>query len=76
MLRPRWYEFTIPLRPVAKSLGFVLQNWVVRSVGDVEQNMVSVERVLHYVELEPEAPYEIPETEPENWPSAGEIKFV
>jgi hypothetical protein len=31
---------------------------------------------LHYVELKPEAPYEIPETEPKDWPSAGEVKFV
>lgn len=51
-------------------------NWVVRSAGDIEQNMVSVERILHYAELEPEAPYEVPEAEPKDWPSAGEIKFV
>ena len=47
-----------------------------RSASDVEQNIVSVERVLHYAELESEAPYEIPETEPKDWPSAGEVKFV
>jgi len=51
-------------------------NWVVRCASDVEQNIVSVERSLHYVELKPEAPYEIPETEPKDWPLAGEVKFV
>ncbi|KAF9779193.1 metal resistance protein YCF1 [Thelephora terrestris] len=51
-------------------------NWVVRSASDVEQNIVSVERILHYVELKPEAPYEIPDTEPKSWPTAGEVKFV
>jgi len=61
---------------VADLLCFVPQNWVVRSASDVEQNIVSVERILHYVELKPEAPYEIPETEPRNWPLAGEVKFV
>jgi ATP-binding cassette, subfamily C (CFTR/MRP), member 1 len=44
-------------------------------VSEVEQNIVSVERILHYVELSPEAPYEIPETQPHDWPSSGEIKF-
>ena len=61
---------------VADSLGFVLQGRVVRSASDVEQNIVSVERILHYVALKPEAPYDIPETEPRNWPPAGEVKFM
>lgn len=61
---------------VADFLRPVLQNWVVRSASDVEQNIVSVERILHYIELEPEAPYEIAETEPKNWPVDGEVKFV
>ncbi|KAF8317395.1 hypothetical protein DL93DRAFT_2125118 [Clavulina sp. PMI_390] len=51
-------------------------NWVIRSASDVEQNIVSVERILQYVELEPEAPAEIPETKPQApWPPAGEIKL-
>lgn len=61
---------------VADSLGFDVQNWAVRSASEVEQNIVSVERILHYVELKPEAPYEIPETEPKDWPTAGDVKFV
>lgn len=52
------------------------QNWFVRSASEVEQNIVSVERIMHYIELEPEAPAEIPETKPaSSWPSAGEVEF-
>ncbi|KAF8202113.1 multidrug resistance-associated ABC transporter [Pholiota molesta] len=51
-------------------------NWVVRSASEVEQNIVSVERVLHQTEVEPEAPQEIPETKPAGiWPSEGAIEF-
>ncbi|KAG8982491.1 hypothetical protein FRB90_006750 [Tulasnella sp. 427] len=66
-------------------VGFVLSyalsttqalNWVVRCAGEVEQNIVSVERILTYIGLAPEAPYEIPETKPSSeWPSKGEIEF-
>lgn len=53
-----------------------LQNWVVRSASEVEQNIVSVERILHYVELPSEAADEVPETKPaELWPSRGEVEF-
>ncbi|KAF8340537.1 metal resistance protein YCF1 [Cantharellus anzutake] len=51
-------------------------NWVIRSAGDVEQNIVSVERILTYVNVEPEAPSEIPETKPaDGWPQTGEIRL-
>ncbi|KAJ7050501.1 multidrug resistance-associated ABC transporter [Mycena amicta] len=51
-------------------------NWVVRSASDVEQNIVSVERILHQIEVAPEKPQYIPETKPHgNWPSAGKIEF-
>lgn len=44
--------------------------------SEVEQNIVSVERILYYVELSPEAPYEISEAAPgNNWPLAGEVVF-
>jgi hypothetical protein len=44
--------------------------------SEVEQNIVSVERILHYVELPPEAPFEVPETKPSiGWPSAGGVVF-
>ena len=51
------------------------QNWLVRSASEVEQNIVSVERILHYIELPPEAPWEVPGTVPEDWPVKGEIEF-
>lgn len=51
------------------------QNWLVRSASEVEQNIVSVERILHYIELPPEAPWEVPGTVPEDWPAKGEIEF-
>jgi ATP-binding cassette subfamily C (CFTR/MRP) protein 1 len=48
----------------------------VRSASEVEQNIVSVERMLQYIELKPEAPYEIPETQPEGvWPTEGRVEF-
>ncbi|RDB20896.1 Metal resistance protein YCF1 [Hypsizygus marmoreus] len=51
-------------------------NWVVRSASEVEQNIVSVERILHQTEVAPEAPQEIPENKPsEVWPSKGEVEF-
>lgn len=51
-------------------------NWVIRSASDVEQNIVSVERILDYVETEPEAPAEIEETKPDaSWPQAGAIRL-
>ncbi|KAI0731222.1 metal resistance protein YCF1 [Earliella scabrosa] len=65
-------------------VGFVLSyalnttgslNWLVRSASEVEQNIVSVERILHYIELQPEAPWEVPENVPENWPAKGEVEF-
>ena len=54
----------------------ISQNWLVRSASEVEQNIVSVERMLHYIELKPEAPYEIQETHPEGaWPADGLVEF-
>ncbi|CAE6457349.1 unnamed protein product [Rhizoctonia solani] len=51
-------------------------NWVVRSASEVEQNLVSVERVVNYINLEPEAPLEIPDAAPPvGWPKNGEIEF-
>ncbi|KAI0725334.1 metal resistance protein YCF1 [Fomitopsis betulina] len=65
-------------------VGFVLSyalnttgslNWLVRSASEVETNIVSVERILHYIALESEAPAEIPNAVPEQWPTKGEIEF-
>lgn len=50
-------------------------NWVVRSASEVEQNIVSVERVLNYSETESEAPYEVEEKPGKEWPTQGKIEF-
>ncbi|KAI5478725.1 putative ABC metal ion transporter [Pseudohyphozyma bogoriensis] len=51
-------------------------NWIVRSATEVETNIVSVERVQEYIDLEPEAPTEIPETEPAaSWPETGDLTY-
>ncbi|TFK51703.1 multidrug resistance-associated ABC transporter [Heliocybe sulcata] len=50
-------------------------NWVVRSASEVEQNIVSCERILHNTRLPSEAPDEIPDSTPGDWPSNGEIEY-
>jgi ATP-binding cassette subfamily C (CFTR/MRP) protein 4 len=61
-------------------LSYLLQNvglcqWAVRQSAEVENLMVSTERVLEYANLESEAA-EISETRPfEAWPNAGKIEF-
>lgn len=52
------------------------QNWLVRSASEVEQNIVSVERILHQIDVKPEAPDEVPDTKPsQEWPATGAIEF-
>ena len=50
-------------------------NWVVRSASEVEQNIVSVERVLSYSNTDSEAAYEVDEKPPKEWPTQGKIEF-
>jgi ABC-type multidrug transport system fused ATPase/permease subunit len=52
-------------------------SWMVRQVAEVENDMTSTERLLHYANtLEQEAPMEIPATKPvKGWPSQGAIEF-
>ncbi|KDE07748.1 hypothetical protein MVLG_02020 [Microbotryum lychnidis-dioicae p1A1 Lamole] len=51
-------------------------NWIVRSATEVETNIVSVERVQEYIELKPEAPLYIQNTEPDaSWPQSGSLKY-
>jgi ATP-binding cassette, subfamily C (CFTR/MRP), member 1 len=53
-----------------------LQNWVIRSASEVEQNIVSVERILHQIEEKPEAPLKLEHSKtPESWPAEGAIDF-
>ncbi|KAJ7224438.1 multidrug resistance-associated ABC transporter [Mycena pura] len=51
-------------------------NWAVRSTSDVEQNIVSVERILHQIDVPPERPQHVPEAKPDDsWPAEGRIAF-
>ncbi|EDK40781.2 hypothetical protein PGUG_04879 [Meyerozyma guilliermondii ATCC 6260] len=66
---------------VGLSVSYALQvtqslNWIVRMTVEVETNIVSVERILEYSRLTPEAP-EVIESHrpPTSWPSQGEITF-
>lgn len=67
---------------VGLSVSYALQitqalNWIVRMTVEVESNIVSVERVLEYSELKPEAPEVIENHRPPpQWPQKGEVKFL
>ena len=51
-------------------------NWIVRMTVEVETNIVSVERILEYSRLTPEAPEVIESHRPPTlWPLQGEITF-
>lgn len=51
-------------------------NWAVRSASEVEQNIVSVERVLSYSSQPTERAYRRDETAPPaDWPSRGVVEF-
>uniref|UniRef100_A0A452VN02 Multidrug resistance-associated protein 4 n=1 Tax=Ursus maritimus TaxID=29073 RepID=A0A452VN02_URSMA len=49
--------------------------WCVRQSAEVENMMISVERVLEYTDLEKEAPWEYQNRPPPNWPQDGTIVF-
>ncbi|KAF9290732.1 hypothetical protein BGZ74_000466 [Mortierella antarctica] len=52
-------------------------NWVVQSIATLENNMNSVERLVHYVKNLPQEPSaENPDATPEpSWPSGGAVAF-
>ena len=60
----------------SSGLIWALQGLLQAFVG-LETSMVSMERVLKYTKLKPEAELELPDDEKrlENWPSAGRIRF-
>lgn len=66
---------------VGLSVSYALQvtqslNWIVRMTVEVETNIVSVERVMEYSALTPEAPEIIEEHRPQaSWPENGEVSF-
>ena len=51
-------------------------NWMVRQSCEIETNIVSVERIKEYSEIEQEAPAIIDSNRPlDNWPQQGNIVF-
>ncbi|XP_036920078.1 ATP-binding cassette sub-family C member 2 [Sturnira hondurensis] len=66
------------------TVGFVLSNalnitqtlnWLVRLTSESETNIVAVERITEYINLENEAPWVTDKRPPAGWPSKGEIQF-
>ncbi|CAK5275397.1 unnamed protein product [Mycena citricolor] len=75
-------RFTISPAQSGVILSYILTvqqafGWMVRQSAEVENDMNSVERVVHYAEsVEQEAANEIPEAKPAApWPSKGEIQM-
>ena len=54
---------------------FIRFSWSIQQIADVENNMSSVERIVHYTtKIEQEAAHEIPgHRPPVSWPAQGEI---
>ena len=52
-------------------------NWLIVQMAEVENNMNSVERIVHYADsLEQEKPHLIPERKPQGkWPSEGKVEM-
>ncbi|XP_010079777.1 PREDICTED: multidrug resistance-associated protein 1, partial [Pterocles gutturalis] len=66
---------------VGLSVSYSLQitaylNWLVRMSSELETNIVAVERVKEYAEMEKEAEWSIEQTAPPStWPEEGKIEF-
>merc|ERR1719244_560126 len=51
-------------------------NWLVRMTADVETNIVGVERIKEYSEIEQESPWRYPgQTPGREWPESGKVEF-
>ncbi|KAM6186730.1 ATP-binding cassette sub-family C member 2 [Rhynchocyon petersi] len=66
------------------TVGFVLSNalnitqtlnWLVRMTSEMETNIVAVERINEYINVENEAPWVTDKRPPAGWPSKGDIQF-
>ncbi|XP_037804292.1 canalicular multispecific organic anion transporter 1-like isoform X2 [Penaeus monodon] len=49
-------------------------NWLVRVASDMEANIVSVERICEYMQIDREAAWTAPDT-PASWPDEGRVSF-
>lgn len=75
-------RFTISPAQTGVTLSYIISiqqifGFLVRQVAELENDMNSVERIIHYSKnLEQELPHEIPERKPkENWPSEGRVEI-
>lgn len=51
-------------------------NWLVNMGSLIESNIVSIERIKEYIKVEPEAAWDIEQTNPSHqWPEKGVVKF-
>ena len=73
-------RFTISPSLTGLVLSYILTvqqafGWLVRQSAEVENDMNSVERILHYShQIEQEAPHQLPDHKPlPEWPSSGQI---
>ncbi|XP_021551662.1 ATP-binding cassette sub-family C member 4 isoform X3 [Neomonachus schauinslandi] len=71
---------TIDAGQVGLALSYALTlmgmfQWCVRQSAEVENMMISVERVMEYTDLEKEAPWEYQKRPPPSWPQEGTIVF-
>uniref|UniRef100_A0A8C6MW78 ABC-type glutathione-S-conjugate transporter n=1 Tax=Mus spicilegus TaxID=10103 RepID=A0A8C6MW78_MUSSI len=66
------------------TVGFVLSNalnitqtlnWLVRMTSEAETNIVAVERINEYINVDNEAPWVTDKKPPADWPKKGEIQF-
>ncbi|KAG6817160.1 hypothetical protein H0H87_012121 [Tephrocybe sp. NHM501043] len=75
-------RFTISPAQTGLVLSYILSvqqafGWLVRQSAEVENNMNSVERIVHYATaVEQEAPHEVPATKPpKEWPAHGSVEL-
>jgi ABC-type multidrug transport system fused ATPase/permease subunit len=75
-------RFSISPAQTGVALSYIISvqaafGWMVRQSAEVENDMNSVERIIHYAEqIEQEAPYQIEAaTPPQAWPAAGAIEI-
>ncbi|KAJ8692856.1 hypothetical protein PTI98_010127 [Pleurotus ostreatus] len=75
-------RFSISPAQTGVTLSYILSvqqafGWLVRQSAEVENDMNSVERVVHYAkEIEQEAPHELPDRKPPApWPSKGDVEL-
>ncbi|KAG5653386.1 hypothetical protein H0H81_000773 [Sphagnurus paluster] len=75
-------RFTISPAQTGLVLSYILSvqqafGWLVRQSAEVENNMNSVERIVHYATaVEQEAPHELPDAKPSSkWPAHGRVEL-